>query len=417
MTGTVLLLGADGFIGRHIAVRLAEEGYRPLCVARRTSALAAQGYDTLRADLTDAATQDPAFWQPHVATAVGVINAAGLLDASDAAFQAVHVDAPRAVYTALPPEAHVVLISAVGIEADTPFGRYRRAGEALLQNAPATILRPGLVLGETSYGGSSLLRSLAAMPWRTPMVGDGRQSVNPMHAADLAALSVQALDGRLTGAVFETGGAERLTQAELTTRLRAWMGQPAVPLLQIPLSLARIGGRIGSALKLGPLSATAVTQLEQGILTSPPPETTTRPASDFLMARPAGTQDLWHARLYLMRPAIRLTLALLWALSACLGLFLPAETVLASLNSPLPDTLSLFLGRAGGALDLGIAIALVAAWRLRQIFWLQLATVMGYTVGLTLLDPALWLDPFGGMLKNLPIFALLVVHRVLEEER
>jgi hypothetical protein len=29
----------------------------------------------------------------------------------------------------------------------------------------------------------------------------------------------------------------------------------------------------------------------------------------------------------------------------------------------------------------------------------------------------LWLDPFGGLLKNLPILALMLVHLVLVEER
>lgn len=43
--------------------------------------------------------------------------------------------------------------------------------------------------------------------------------------------------------------------------------------------------------------------------------------------------------------------------------------------------------------------------------------VLGYTLGLTLIAPALWLDPFGGLLKNLSIFALLLAHLALAEER
>ena len=40
----------------------------------------------------------------------------------------------------------------------------------------------------------------------------------------------------------------------------------------------------------------------------------------FVTARRAGTQDLWHTRLYLLKPLIRLTLATLWLASAALGL-------------------------------------------------------------------------------------------------
>ncbi|MDF0597185.1 DoxX-like family protein [Psychromarinibacter halotolerans] len=418
MGGRILLLGADGFIGRHIAAALRDAGFFPLCVARRTSALAAQGFEVLRADMTDPATHEMGFWRPYLSEAEGVVNAAGLLDASEAAFEAVHVLAPRAIYDGLTKDAQIVLISAIGIEADTPFGRWRRASEALLDKAPcpSTILRPGLVMGETSYGGTSLLRAMAAMPLATPVVGDGTQRVNPMHAADLAALVVRALQGPPDG-LLEVGGSESLSLADLTARLRGWMGQPPVPVLRMPLPLARGVGRIGSLLTLGPISAVAVDQLAHGIESRPPPEGRTRGASEFLAARPAGTQDLWHARLFLLKPGVRLVLALMWLMSGVLGLFLPTATVLGSVDTALPDMAALVLGRLGGLVDVGIAIGLLAAWRLRLLAWVQLTVVVGYTLGLSVLDPSLWLDPFGALLKNLPILLLILVHRVLEEER
>lgn len=61
------------------------------------------GFDTLRADLTDPATHDPAFWRPVLAEGAHVINAAGLLTGSEATMHAVHVAAPAAVYAALSP--------------------------------------------------------------------------------------------------------------------------------------------------------------------------------------------------------------------------------------------------------------------------------------------------------------------------
>ena len=43
--------------------------------------------------------------------------------------------------------------------------------------------------------------------------------------------------------------------------------------------------------------------------------------------------------------------------------------------------------------------------------------VLGYTLGLSFIAPGLWLDPFGSMLKNLPILALILVQAALIEER
>jgi uncharacterized protein YbjT (DUF2867 family) len=132
----------------------------------------------------------PGFWAPHLADGRAVVNAAGLLTGSEAAFRSVHVAAPRAVYAARATGAPALLLSAVGIEADTPFARWRREGEAVAGAAGVTILRPGLVLGETSYGGSSLARGLSALPLAMPVVGDGEQVFNPIHARDLAKVVV-----------------------------------------------------------------------------------------------------------------------------------------------------------------------------------------------------------------------------------
>lgn len=419
----VLVLGADGFIGRHICYALRAAGCEVLASARRTSALAGMGFAVLRADLADPVTQAPAFWRPHLAGGVHLVNAAGLLTGSEAAFKAVHVTAPHAAMAALD-GGRAVLVSAVGIDrADTAFSRWRTAGEAAALAAGAIVLRPGLVVADTSYGGSSLLRALAAMPLRVPVVGEGSERFNPVHAADLAEAVARCLHDPPGQGPWEIGGAETVTQAELLTSYRAWLGVPAAPLLHLPPAATRVAGRIGDALRLGPVSATALAQVEAGVLADPAPFRAAtglapRGLSAILAARPAGTQDLWQARLYLLKPLIRLTLALLWAVSGLLGLLLPADRFLPFLSATgLPDAALIVLARAGGAFDLALAAALLRDWRPRLTGLAQLALVGAYTVGLTLLAPSLWLAPFGELLKNLPILALILVHLALAEER
>jgi hypothetical protein len=48
---------------------------------------------------------------------------------------------------------------------------------------------------------------------------------------------------------------------------------------------------------------------------------------------------------------------------------------------------------------------------------LMLLSVLGYTLALGVLAPALWLEPLGGLLKNLGLFVLLLVYGVLEDLR
>ena len=412
----VLILGADGFIGRHLAFALRDAGWQVKAQARNPARLAAMGFAILKADLTDPATHSPGFWAPHLPEGAALINAAGLLTGSEASFAAVHRDAPRAALQAL--NGPTVLISAVGIKAGTPFARWRRETEKMFTGH--CILRPGLVLGDTSYGGSSLLRALAALPLHLPVVGDGQQPFNPIHAADLAEVVAECLDNPTPG-TWEIGGPEVVTQADLLSGYRSWLGLRPVPRLHLANGIARAVGRLGDMLRLGPISATSVAQLQVGVLAEPAPllvRITTRPrgVTTFLNARPAGTQDLWQARLYLLKPLIRLALAAMWLASAALGLFLPAAEFLPRLGA-LPGWVLETMARAGGIADLALGLALLRDWRPKRVAQAQIALVAAYTAGLTLIAPGLWLDPFGGLLKNLPVLALLLVHLALAEER
>lgn len=221
----IFLLGADGFIGRHIATHLRQHGHHVTACARRISALGQMGFATFQADLTK-----PTNWAKALKGCDAIVNAAGLLNGSEAQMHAVHSKAPTALYTAAKQAGlrKIILISAVGIAADTPFARHRKSGEAvaLAAGIPAVILRPSMVLGETSYGGSSLLRALAALPFVTPMVGDGTQEFDPIHTDDLAATVLQALEtSGFDGQILSPCGPERVTQAKMLATMRTWLGR------------------------------------------------------------------------------------------------------------------------------------------------------------------------------------------------
>ena len=408
----VLLLGADGFIGRHIAFYLREQGVEVTCLARNPARLARMGFATVMADLTHDATHAPAFWQPHLPPGTHLINAAGLLTGTSANFEAVHSLAPQAALQALDPQARALLISAVGVTAETPFALWRRQTEALF--ARHTILRPGLVLGDTSYGGSSMLRALAAFPIRIPVVGGGQQRFNPMHARDLAAVVLECLRTPPGAGPWDVGGPEIVTQTRLVQLYRRWLGLPAARLLHLPLPVAVALAGLGDLFRLGPISTTALRQLEHGVLSDPAPllrKIATRPrgAVAFITARPAGTQDLWQARLYLLKPLIRLSLALMWLGLGAVALLLPAADLTTNVTSGLT--------RAAGLIDLALAAALLRDIAPKPTALAQLVFVLATTLILTLLAPALWADPLGGLMKNLALLPLILTHIALIEER
>ncbi len=225
------------------------------------------------------------------------------------------------------------------------------------------------------------------------------------------------------GDVLEPASPERLTLADTVQAYRRWLGLPAARIVGMPVGFVKAIARIGDIAKLDPIVTTAVTQFETRLTGDYETfEATTgvtpRGLSAMLAGRPSESQDLWHARLYLARPAVRLSLAILWLVSGLLGLF-GDPAVFGRLLAPLTQdqTLVTLMVTGMSLVDLTIAVALFFGWRLKLFANIQFVVVLGYTLAIMLIAPGLWGDPLGSVLKNIPILALLLVHRVLEQER
>ena len=425
----VLVTGANGFIGTSVVAALHRSGMRTRCVVRDPDRFRRRFPDAEACglDLTDERAHVADTWRPLLEGIDAVVNVAGLLQPPKTSHAwNVHHRAPEALFAACEATSvrRVIHISAVGIEeTDTLFAASKRAGEASLTSRDLdwTILRPVLVVGDDSYGGTSLVRALAAIPLRTPVIGDGRTPLQVIHKEDLAEGIVQLIEhDTAIRETLEPAAPDRLTLEGLLAAYREWLGLAPNRTFRLPPGLAKWIARIGDVTRMPPVTSTALAQLN-GRLTGDgdgfrqATGVAARDLPEILAERSSGTQDLWHARLFLLRPLVRMTLALLWAVSGVVGLlaepasYAPLNTLLGHLTVPFTIAFS--------ALDLGIAAALVRGWRPKLMARVQLAVILGYTVGLTVLAPALWTDPFGALLKNIPLLLLVLMYRVLEEER
>ena len=425
----VLVVGASGFIGAAVVAMLRRSGFETRCVVRDVEPFRRRfpGIDARALDLTSAAARSADCWAVLLDA---VVNAAGVLQPRRAAEAwAVHHAAPGALFDACESGRvrRVVHISAVGIEeSETIYARSKRAGDESLmaRDLDWTVLRPAIVVGDGSYGGTSLLRALAVMPLVTPVIGDGNTPMDAIHKDDLAAGIVGLLrDGGGLRAVLEPAGPGRLSLAEILAAYRSWFGLRPRPTLRVPDWLSTLVARLGDATRMHPMTSTALAQFRArltGDAATFSEATGMRPVGlvEALSRRPCESQDLWHARLFLLRPAIRFGLALLWLVSGLVGMFSDP-----ALYAPLLGKLADGPGEAmaiavlASTVDLAIALALVLGWRLKFMAWVQIAAISGYTLGLGILAPAMWADVLGGLLKNIPILILVLVHRVLEEER
>ena len=95
----------------------------------------------------------------------------------------------------------LVHISIPGTAADdrTAFSRTKREAERLIaaSGAAFAILRPGFVIAPSAYGGSAMLRALAAFPLQLP-AAEAATPFQPVAVEDIAA-TIAWLAGRDTG--------------------------------------------------------------------------------------------------------------------------------------------------------------------------------------------------------------------------
>lgn len=428
----ILVIGASGFIGSAIVAALQRSGFETRCVVRDVDTLSRRfpGTDVRALDLTTETAQNSDCWVALLEGMDAVVNVAGVLQPRRTKEAwVIHHKAPDALFDACERTGvrRVIHISAIGIqEAETTYARSKRAGEEALMTRDLdwTVLRPAVVIGDGSYGGTSLLRALAVFPFVTPVIGDGTTSMDVIHKDDLATGIVSLLRrGAGVRVVLEPASSGTLTLAEVVAAYRSWFGLRPRPTLRVPDGLIGMLARLGDVMQLHPMTSTALAQFRArltGDAATFEAVTGVRAGGlkEILSVRACESQDLWHARLFLLRPLIRLGLVLLWAVSGLVGVFADPALYLPVLE-PLTDNRGWAVAVAAGAsmIDLTIALALFLGWRLKLIACVQIAVILAYTLSLSLLAPAMWGDLYGSLLKNIPILVLVLIHRVVEEER
>ncbi|HET9818199.1 MAG TPA: NAD-dependent epimerase/dehydratase family protein [Rhodanobacteraceae bacterium] len=215
--GAALVIGARGFLGGYIAARLRERGCRVLIGVRDPDS------DASEERCCDLATMtDPEHWRDTLRGVDAVVNAAGILRETGArTFEAVHVRGPMALARACVDQGvrRFVQISALGDPQDGGFIASKHRFDTALLALPlnAVVLRPSIVYAtQGSYGGSSLLRALAALPFGVWLPGDGTWLLQPLAARDLAELVARAIESGV-GGTFEVGGRRRFRCASISS--------------------------------------------------------------------------------------------------------------------------------------------------------------------------------------------------------
>ncbi|WP_088581628.1 SDR family oxidoreductase [Burkholderia ubonensis] len=410
----ILVCGANGFIGRALCARLEAGGHR---VVRGVHAgRRAAGPGEIAIDY--ARDVRPEHWRARLDGIDAVVNAVGMLTGRrGVTLDAVHRAAPCALFDACCGAGvrRIVQISALGVErGDTAYFASKLAADAYLQKLPIDfrIVRPALVYGATGAS-ARYFRMLASLPVHVLPAG-GRQLLRPVHVDDLAELVARLIERPAAGdRIVDVVGADEVEYREMLAIYRRAMGFPPAMRVSVPGALfaaaAALSGRMPGAM----LTRDTWAMLRAG-------NTGELAASSAALGRPprglrafigAHAVALRHEALAAWRrPLLTGSLAIVWIWTAIASAFIhPLRDSLALLaHVHLTGISALAALYAACALDFGFGVATVVAPS-RRLWAAQIVLVVAYSAVIAVAMPGLLAEPFGPVLKNVPILAVLLI--------
>ena len=268
MAGLVTIYGGSGFVGRYVARRMAQAGWRVRVAVRRPNeAIFVRPYGTPgQVEPVFCNIRDDASVRAALRGADAVVNCVGILNAvGRQSFDAVQAEGAARIARIAAAEgvARMVHVSAIGADADSAsaYARTKAAGEAGVQAAfpTAVILRPSVIFG-TEDQFFNRFAGMARLGPILPVVGANTR-FQPVHVDDVAAAAVEGVLGRAAPGIYELGGPEVATFRDLMQTMLGVIRRRRL-VLNIPFFAARI-----MAFGFDMLQAVTLGLIENGMLT------------------------------------------------------------------------------------------------------------------------------------------------------
>ena len=266
----ILVTGGTGFVGGHVVHELRGRDLPVRCLVRdprKATKLTGWGCELAEGDVTDEQSLRRA-----VAGVDTIVQLVAIRQGPREQFQRIMVDGTRDLLSAARDAGvgRFVHMSALGTSEETrelvPYYGAKWENEQQVRNSgiPFVIFRPSFVFGPDG-GILPTFVKLAKLAPVTPIIGSGRQRIQPIWADDLARIFAEATQKEdVTGRLFELGGPDAVTWNEFWERLKRVLGLKR-PSVHVPVGLMRINALLTERLPGNiPLTRDLLKMLEQG---------------------------------------------------------------------------------------------------------------------------------------------------------
>ena len=266
----VLVTGGTGFVGPHVVKAIVDRGHdvRVLTRQRRSGARAAAvGAEAVEGDMRDAASLRIAAQGVDA-----VVHLVAIRQGSEEQFQRIMVDGTRSLLAAAKEVGtrRFVHMSALGTTEQTkdlvPYygAKWQMEQDVAASGIPYVIFRPSFIFGERG-GILGTFRRIAKVAPVTPVIGSGRERIQPIWVEDVAQYFAHALDrDDVTNRIFELGGPDVVTWNEFWDRLKRALGVRR-PTIHMPMGFMRLNAMVTERLPGNiPLTRDLLRMLEYG---------------------------------------------------------------------------------------------------------------------------------------------------------
>jgi uncharacterized protein YbjT (DUF2867 family) len=424
----ILVLGASGLIGGFVTSDLRVRGFHVVGVARRLPA--SQKRSAVDLELPVMSMDAKALARLLADHRIDVVvNCLGVLqDGPGSDTAAVHRDFVARLLQAIRDSNRAIRLVHISIpgttETDrTAFSTTKREAERLIAESgvPFAILRPGFVVALAAYGGSAMVRSLAAFPLDLPPA-ERATPFQPVAMEDIAATIawLAARDpGEASAVTWDLMQAQPVTLGNVIDQFREALGTGRWWRIAMPTFLLDLGARLGDlANKFGwmpPMRTTAIAELRRGVSGDPAswmaatgivPKRIEQTAGQ----RPATIQDKWFARLFPIKALVIASLVVFWLVSGFIALVISYDAAAEILRSyGFPPWLVAPITVGTSLMDMGIGM-LIAFRRTAAVGLIAgIVASLGYMAGAAILTPDLWIEPLGALVKTGPAIVLMLV--------
>jgi NADH dehydrogenase len=266
---TVLVTGGTGFIGPHVVHAMRARDIPVRALVRdpgRASRLTSWGAELATGDVTDAASLKAACEGVDA-----VVHQVAIIKGSKQAFESIMEQGTRNVVAAAQ-EAGVrrfILASALGLDERSkdavPYfaAKWQMEKAVRVSGLEHVIFRPSFVFGSDGGVLPTFIR-LARYAPVTPIIGPGRQRLQPIWVEDLAEYYARALsEPAAANRTFDLGGPEAVTWNEFWGRLKRVLGVHR-PSIHVPFGVMRVQATLTERLPGAPVSRDQLTMLQLG---------------------------------------------------------------------------------------------------------------------------------------------------------